>query len=219
MSVQEAVDEAIEEDLLLQDALARGIVKPSAAAIWLKKNRQIEGDPETIATAVRRYEIGSTSESFEEAWEALDGAHPQQNEEVSVFVVMRDPEARTIADIVEAVDEEDHEALRILPSGENLTIIVPRNQRAAVKGVLDPDLHRSPIEDLAEFAVSPGAGTSPNADALAIIISGLTAQGIEVPYAFHSADQILLYVHPDDSGEAFKRLAHVIDRARVDRSR
>ncbi|WP_434522920.1 DUF7523 family protein [Halorubrum sp. AS12] len=95
MSLAAETREAVRAHPFVRDALRAGLVNHSAAATWLAERADLDGDPDAIAAALRRFreelpayetESRSTSVSMRSGVELIDGADDGGEEEVLLRV-------------------------------------------------------------------------------------------------------------------------------------
>lgn len=214
LSVAETVHAIIDQDLFLQEALGRGIVKYSALASWLKTNRAVAGSSTAIEKAAKRYEASTADGAVEEAWASLDKAHIYQNGRVSVFTVQRSEKThRTLPDLFDIVDVSDEETLRFVPSQGLFHIVVERDRREAVKNAMDQPSMIGPIRDFTEVALQPTGRSNRGAGALGIVVTGLISKGIEVPFAVNGENECFFLVDDEDRNEVLHLFDHLVQDA------
>lgn len=208
-SVSEAVREAIEADIFHQEALARDIINHKALATWLKVHAGVEGTTDAIAKALQRY---GPQESHRRplGLEALVGASINLNHEVVAVVSSnRAAASERIPDLFQFLDIGALDRVRILSSKGAITILTDVKFKQDIIRTLGAPNILGADSNLVEIGVVPSS-QSPSAEALCVPISALVAKGIEVPYAFSTATELLLVVRKGQEGKALQILVELV---------
>lgn len=213
MTASDEVREVIEGDLILREALARGLLKYKAAATWIKKHHDIDETLETIGKAVSRYESEVAASEPSVPWDAIGRANIHRKNAVSVFLVRKSSAAREcLYEVSEDLEIDNHECLHLLSDERYFTVIVPKDRRQDVLATFvgNEDLVIDPVRDFCALQITSTEGEGRGGTLLSVFISSLTARGITVPYALSGARHQTILLAEDDFDEAFNLLHEII---------
>ncbi len=209
-SIKEAVHTAIDQDIYLQEGLARDILNKSAAARWLIKRRGIEGSFETVCDAVEAYEP-DRSHSQRAPWTATEELRIHQTKYVDALVVERTQGSfRSLARLFDDGSLAYQETYRIIPSRGRILIIIDSSKRDRVVEALGAEVLTKQVPDLFQIAIQPRDGPQPGATALSSLVLALANRGVEVSYVATGATEHFLLVPKEQEGEAMDVLTSLL---------
>lgn len=198
------VEEAIRQDIYLQEILARDIQNRKAVARWLKKYRGIEEDVEAIVSTIRRMDTPEHPSLFEDAREALVDVKVGVRGGVSVLVVKRNAKARQRLDkILEVIDvSERRETFRFVPSPSSLTVVMDEEKTEAVTQALGDDLIKDQEDDLTELSFKLSRTDRGITGIMGLVLTFLAQRGVSVSHTMTAAEHQLLLVPQDQHQDA-----------------
>lgn len=199
----ERVHEFLDEDLVAQEALARGIVTRSALCQWLKKEHELEITLDTIDKAVRDYEPGSPTHLLRDARDSFSRVRFRGNSPIAMLKVKRRAEIyEGLGEIFQDVDSLEEDKVAIIPSKGYFLVLVERDHGDAVLQSLGPPNVVSFDNHLRTLVVEGSENAKPGAGVLNIAVSALLSAGIEVEHMATGATEDVLFLHEDDIGDA-----------------
>lgn len=147
MSVAERTRQAVRDRPFLQTALSAGVVNYSAAARWLP----VEGDEESIATALRRYaaeldapdrEDRPVSVRLDRRLEQVEGLSDTEADERdgAAIVVSGDVGASALERVLGRLRTADIDVEAARVTSEALTVVVPRRAGADALRIAEDEL-------------------------------------------------------------------------------
>lgn len=206
------VEEAIRQDIYLQEILARGIQNRKAVARWLKKYRGIEDNVEAIVSTIRRMETPEHPSLFDDAQEALVDVKVGVRGGVSVLVVKRNAKARERLDkILEIIDvSERRETFRFVPSPSSLTVVMDEEKMSEVVETLDDDLIEGRKTSLTEISFKLPEADRGITGILGLVLTYLAQRGIKVTHAMTAAEHQLLLVPQDQQQKAVDAISSLV---------
>lgn len=218
VTAREVVETAIDQDVILQGALARGIVNRKAVATWIKQNRSIDASFDTIYDAVEKYEPDTDGWSARTAWEALKGRTPQRFKPVTALILDRtEASFQSLGNLFDP-DSFPHETdYRIIPSRGAITLIVDDKEvDSAIQAVgADQVVHKQ--ADLTQIEILPQhqgpdslAEDSAEGWVLASVSMALSSAGIDVYYAANGKTGHYIVVSEDQDAQACRLLQELL---------
>ena len=168
MSLAADTREAVRERPFLLDAIRAGLVNYSAAAAWLVDDAGLSGDPQAVATALRRFAddlddwaVKSRQASVSmrsgvgvvEDPEVEDGDDPlllvggaavvPEGRETAILATGA-VNARALAAVIRRLTTADVSVAAAGVAGESLVVVVPRREGATAVRVVESALERVP---------------------------------------------------------------------------
>lgn len=206
------VEEAIRQDIFLQEILARDIQNRKAVARWLKKNRGVEADVDAIVSTIRRMEAPEHPSLFADARDAIVDAKLTVRGGVSVLVVKRNAKARQRLDkILEVIDvSERRETFRFVPSPSHLTVVLDEEKAPAVIGALEDDLVKDRTDSLTEISFKLPETERGITGVLGLVLTVLAQRGIHVSHAMTAAEHQLLLVPQGQQQDAVEAIHSLV---------
>lgn len=217
-TVEEVVQTAIDQDVILQGAIARGIVNRKAVATWLKQNRSIDASLDAIYDAVDEYEPDGDGWSARMAWEALNGRAPQRFKPVTALTLDRtEGSFRSLGGLFGSDAFPYQTDYRIVPSEGAVVVIVDDKKLDAAIEAIGAEFVVDQQRDLTQIEIvprhrDPTALTEDSADGwvLASVAMALSSAGIDIHYAANGATGHYIVVSEDQDAEACRLLQELL---------
>lgn len=199
----EKVHEFLDEDLVAQEALARGIVKRSTLCQWLKQEHELDITLDTIDKAIRDYDPGEPTGLLRDARESFSHVQFRGNSPIALFKVKRRAETyRALGEVFQDVDNLEDDKVAVLPSKGYFLVLVDRDHRDEVLQTLRPSNVVGVDDDLRTLVVEGRESEKPGAGILNLAVSALLSAGIEVEHMATGPTEDVLFLHEDDIGDA-----------------
>lgn len=207
-STAEQVRRCIDEDVFLQELLARGIVNYSKLARWLQENRGLEADETNIAQAVPRNAPASGSQAMARAWASLQGSRIDHHGGLaSLELDLTQSTLEALPSLMEAAEPARGGSFRILHDGRSMTLILGEDTLAqATENLLGEEAPGETVEDLAEVKIVPEDGEDLHPAVVSLTVAYLATKGIEVCYTTGEGRWLSIFVHGTDSRATFDTL-------------
>lgn len=220
MSTASALVKAhLEEDLILRNALARGIVNYQAAAEWLVDTFSWDATPESVATALRRSRSEIASDPTKPAVEVLHRSHVNSRSDMSTIQFSNDPTVRRrLPELFDAVDYTRGETLRVISSPGGFKVILDGRNLSSATEIMGTHAIEAIRQNLSELSVDIPQDSWETPGLLAAISGRLANRGINVASVVDGVYEDIFLVEEEDAYEAFrslKRLTSPSDPARA----
>lgn len=205
-TVQQKVDQAIDEDIILQGAIARNVVNRRAVARWLERYRDIDAGIDAIYAAVEGYKPSVDGWEARGAWRALKGKAPQRLKPVTILILDRGPESfLELASFFDPDVFEYQESYRIIPSHAAIMLVVDEAYTDDVIDILGP--HVTKVDsDYVQTSIQPRHGSDQDEDLdgwrLASIVMALASAGVDVRHAVSAHSEHFVVFPEDQEGVA-----------------
>lgn len=212
-SVSEAVVRCIQEDVFLQEALARGIVGYRKMARWLQEHRDVEGSEATIAQAIQRNEPEEGTEAMAAAWRDLQRSRVDHRGGLaSVTVALTGEVVDSLSASMRAAEPERGSNFRLLQDGSSMTVVVDGASLSAVLEEVDERFVERTRTDLAELRIVPPVEDRPDGERRpepaveSLVVAGLTVNGCPPIFTIAGPSGVSVFVDEADSRTAFDLL-------------
>lgn len=205
--ISDAVRRCIEQDVFLQEALARGIVTYRDLARWLKDNRAVEGEVSSIAAAIKRHAPEEGSQAMADAWELLENSRVDQYSRLGAIVFsLTEESVQALRRLLGSIEPSRGESFRVLHDGGTMTVVLENETLEEAEQMIDGDLVEGTVPDLAEIRVVPPDGTSLEAGVTTLTVGCLVVNGLDVKFTQVGPSTHSIFVEAGDSQEAFDLL-------------
>lgn len=206
------VEEAINQDVFLQELLARDLQNRKAVARWLMKYRGVEGDEDRIVSAIRRMELPERTSLFDAAKEALVDVKVGIQGPVTVLVLKRNEETSKLLNQIlgEVKLERRMDIVRFLPSPSSLMAVIEEDQEDDVRDILGEDLIKKTRRGMMEISFELPENDESIAGVLGLVYTFMEQRGIHVLKGFIAAEYEFLLVNEEDAEEAVEAIETLI---------
>lgn len=210
--ISDAVRRCIEDDVFLQEALARGIATYREVARWLQENRGVEGEVSSVAAAVQRHAPEEGSEAMARAWEALDGARVDRQAGLgAASFPLSEKSFRGLRRLLDLVDPSRGASFRVLHDDGSMTLILDGSHLLEAEETIGDEIDAT-VDDLVEVRIVPEDEDQLPASVLTLALGCLAVNGVEARFSqagprFHS-----IFVEEEDGREAFGLLGDLTSR-------
>lgn len=172
------VERHLEKDLILKEALARGILNVRRAARQLIEKRGWDATEEAVVSALRRYEPDPHVD-LDNVFDLLSKTHKTAQTGLVIISIERTYESLSkLTAITEAIATED--PLGFLPDDERLNIIAEEANTLSILKALHPEKPIEIHQDVAEIELEFPEKTPLCSAAIAVALHLLGHQGVEV---------------------------------------
>lgn len=191
----EAVNRHLETDLVLHQALERGVLNLRETARWLIETREWDTTEEAVVSALRRHD-GDTRADLEQALAILDEAEVGVMTGLALVTIPRVHEiVGRLPALVKALEPED--TLAILPGARRVRIAVDRRRLDVVESKLGADSIDELVDGLARARLRLGETGTDAMAALAVWLNLLAHHGVDVEEVFGCLPECSVLV-PED---------------------
>lgn len=213
MPISDEVAAHLSHDVIVQEALARGIVNRRALARWLIDNG-VPGSEEAVLSAIRRHAETGNGTRLKPAYELLSGAHLNIRSGMCVILLDKRPTVqKELPRLFEAVDYSKGEALRVIHGKRSIKVILDEmNQEPVVDMV--PDHHvQEVLEGLAEVHLVADNGPLDVPGVFGLISTTLGLAGINIVEIVCGSPEVVIVVQGQKALQAYEKLDALVDRA------
>lgn len=206
-STAEQVRRCIEEDVFLQEALARGIVNYNKMARWLQEHRDLNGTESNIAQAIPRNEPESGSQVMADAWESLRNARVDHRGGLGALdMEMTETAVDSLDDVLATAEPERGGSFQVLHDDSSMTVILDADVvERAREAFDDPSVVRT-FTGLSELRIVPGQGDELHPAAGSLAVACLAVNGRQPRFTIDGISALSIFVDEADSREAFDLL-------------
>lgn len=192
-SVAQQVQEILEDDMFLLEALARDIVNYRGLARWIKAKAGLKAGEETIVSAVRRFKPRD-SWDVRPARRVLSGAHVNTRSGVTALVLARGGVCDRIESLLEAGDARTRARVRTVQTGGRLVLVVEDRSLETIKEALGSGLVDVEVPDLAELEIVASEDAVGTPGVMGMLFSALGARDVSVRFAMSGYPEQLIFV-------------------------
>ena len=204
-SAREAVEEQLETDPVLQDAVDRGIVNASGLAEWLIEHRGLDHNPGALAKHIRDIQNEASDSQIEVARSALAEADIQTLSDRTAFVVPRsDHVQQRLGQLVSELDIGSGDDVRLVTGERSVFVVVDEAGGEVARDVLGT-FADDPVEGLVELRIDP-AGGEPDLQLLGLVVEAMATAGIDIVGAHGGASGAFVLVDKNDRFDALRIL-------------
>lgn len=209
-STTERVNEHLEGDLVMHEALARGVLSFRRAARWLIETREWEVTEEAVVSALRRYEAPTGRPGIEEAYKLLADAHVNVRSGLALATMPRVRELqRRLPSFWWKVDGEDILGLLCRPT--TVHFVLEDDTLDSLREALGPgsleDLNH-PVSEIRLTLPSDGWGAPISA---AVVLNVFGHRGLDVLDAFGANPEISLMVPGKQGSRAYETATNLVE--------
>lgn len=211
-SITKQVWEILDNDVTIKQDLERGIINVSALAEYLRITYGIDGSPDSVISAIRRYkgDVGVQND-YARIQAALSSAVVSTKTGLNLLTLRITPAtAKYVSQIVQHEHFIKHDIFRLVKTRTGVQVVVDRDTVAAVKQVVPQtalDGHRSGLVEIAIRLTQDGWSTK---GVLSRIANELSSQGINIEMVFSVYPTISIFLDEKDlvrSHEAIMRIS------------
>lgn len=200
--IEDRVQEIVREDPFLYEPLARGILNKSGAARWIKANRGIEGEEETIRSAIADLEKEDLA-SVTEVHPLLATARLEIRPDVgSIQLQRREGLKDQLLTFLESLRLENGEPFHPAVKEEEILLVVRDDRLEVAQEVFDSPILLDTNEELTAmtFYVEEPSGFG----LLGIVLQVLSTEELDVIMVDGDATQATVIVPTSQQREALR---------------
>lgn len=204
----------IEEDLVLHEALARGIVNHRALARWLRETNQWDAPVDSINSALRRHAPAPGDDVFGRARQALRDCHMSTRSKLCMVRVDGGSSVReALPELFGRVDHTRGDVLRIMASERGFKLLLDGRNLEMVEETLGKHNVEEVERGLTELNISIAPEHWYKPGMLALISSRLAFRGISLTGFVDGIYQLILLVEETDALDAYSQIAGLLGQA------
>lgn len=174
-SGRDAVHKAIEDDVFLQEAIARGIVNASALGRWLLQNRELTTSREAIAQHVRELQKQTQPSLLKKTCTDIASAKIRSVSGRALVRLSREPEAGDrLTSLIHELNLAHDADLWLLTGRTEITLVLPEEGLASLRAALGDRWVEEVLGGLTEIHIGPtpqGSGVHQLVTALKALIA------------------------------------------------
>lgn len=202
------VADAIGEDVVLGEALARGVVNHRALARWLKERYALEASEEAIVSAVRRYQVDrSRGGLFDPARQLLRRSHVNVRSSLVSAVLPNTADVQSLLpDLFRAVRTDLGQTLRVISSEKGFKVVLDEANLPLLTDIFGTGSVEQTKRPLTELSVVFPSSALSTPGILAVTSQALALQGVNIAEIVEGILQIHILVAEDDAAAAYRVL-------------
>lgn len=210
-STARRVADHLEEDIVLTEALRRGIVNQRALARWLMETHDWDTSEDSVVRGIRRHSPENRENVFEDARDVLAASHVNTRSELcSVQLTGRGSIEDQIPDLFEGVNTFQGEVVRVLSSSQGFKVIVDEANLDLIRKSLGERYIDEVKRGLTEVSVvlPPRGWETPGI--LSLLTSRMALREINIDGFVDGVEQISLLVDDQDAIEAYDTVLELV---------
>lgn len=210
-SITKQVWEILDNDVTIKQDLERGIINVSALAEYLRITYGIDGSPDSVISAIRRYkgDVGVQND-FARIQSALSLAVVSTKTGLSLLTLRVTPAtAKYVSQIVQHEHFIKHDIFRLVKTRNGVQVVVDRDTVLAVKQAVPQtalDEHREGLVEIAIRLTQDGWSTK---GVLSRIANELSSQGINIEMVFSVYPTISIFLDQKDLVRAHEAIMRI----------
>lgn len=213
-TVAEVVRAHLEEDLVLREALRRDIVNQRGVARWLVSEAGLEGSQDAVLSALRRVADEPGESPLSTAYDLIARAHLDLRSRVCILVLPKEGAHETVAGLLDVVDYNQGEILRILHGRRHVKVLIDRANLTEALSMVGRDAVQRRHDDLTEVKVGLEAEKVETPGTLGLMATTLALADINIVDFFAGTEEEVFLVDADDAMPAYRALHRLIRTAR-----
>lgn len=199
-SAREAIEEQLERDPFLRDAVDRGIINASGLAEWLVEKRDLDHTVDSLAHQLREIQKEASGSRLEGARAALAEADIETLSDRTAFAIPRaDHVQQGLSRLIGEMDIGARDDVRLVTGERSVFLVVDEAGAEVARDVLG-DLE-DPREGLIELRLDPGEDGG-DSRLLGLVVEAMTTHGIDVVGAHSGASGSFVLLDETDRAKA-----------------
>lgn len=179
VGAEDRVREIVWEDPFLCEALARGILNKAGAARWIRTNRDVDAEEETIRSAIADLESEDDIQAVADVHPLLATAKLKLRPDIgSIRLRRREGIKEPLAHFVGALSLREGETFHSTVSKEEILLILQADRLAEAQDIFDSPLVADVDEEVTKMTFY--VEDDPSFGLLGIVLKILVTRGIDV---------------------------------------
>lgn len=209
--ITETVCRILDQDIHLQEGIARGILNQRATARWIKKTYDLGGSIETVYKAVKEYKPPGPRGDRNNPWDALNEVRISRTKPVASLNVERGPQVQDrIGEVLMEVINVIEDSVALSGFNGHLSLTIENQYLETTAETLGYDQLRGPPQDLFLIALRSKHGDILDSGPVAHLALALLHRGIPVPFIGNSGDEMFLGVPIEHQPAAYDLVLQLV---------